>query len=125
MFETFATALETGMGLKREHQQILIRTLWVLFVTGHVLWVCGFLGSIGLAAPFARAGDVDKLLRATEVNARITMINEIRVQTRAYCQTTDLEIKASAMHRIDELRDDLWELSKIRIPDPQCTRDAG
>lgn len=125
MFGGLLIALETGLGLKREHQRLLVRTCWVLFVTGHVMWVCGFLAAIGLASPFARASDVDKLLHAAEVNARISMQSEIRVQTRLFCQTSDEEVKASAMKRIDELREELWEISRIRLPDPQCLRGTA
>lgn len=89
------------------------------------MWVCGFLAAIGLASPFARASDVDKLLHAAEVNARISMQSEIRVQTRLFCQTSDEEVKASAMKRIDELREELWEISRIRLPDPQCLRGTA
>jgi hypothetical protein len=120
----FLHAIFENMGIKREHQRAVVRVLWVLAVTGHMLWVCGFLAALGLVAPFARAGDVDKLLRATEVNARLSMVNEIRVQTRAYCQTDDNELKGSARRRIDELREELWQVSQIRVADPQCLRGA-
>lgn len=111
-----------NLGIKREHQTVFFRISWVVAVTGHMAWVCGFLAGFGLAAPFARASDVDKLLRASEVNARISMQNEIRLQVRVLCQSDDDDIRASAMRRIDELRDELWEISRIRVPDPQCLR---
>lgn len=122
MLSQLSQALETGMGLRREHQRVLIRTGWVLIVSGHIAWACGWLASFGLAAPFARAADVDKLLRAAEVNARISMQQEIRVQVRAYCQTTDEEVRLLTLKRIDELRTELWEIAKIQTPAPQCLR---
>ena len=120
MLSEMASALETGMGLKVEHQRLLIRTLWVLAVTTNMLWVGGLLAFVGLTAPFAKASDVDKLLRAAEVNARISMQNEIRLQVRVYCSASDDDIRNSAMRRIDELRDELWEIAKVRVSDPQC-----
>lgn len=122
MFDAAQKALEEGMGLKREHQRMLIRVGWVLIVSGHIAWVCGFLASIGLLAPFARAGDVEKLLRASEVNARISMQSELRVQIRAWCVATDDEIRALALRRIDELRSDLLEIANMRTPEPRCDR---
>lgn len=122
MLTELAAALERGMGLKVEHQRLLIRVGWVAFVSGHVLWVCGFLTTFGLASPFARAGDVEKLLRASEVTARLQMQNEIRLQVRNYCQSTDQDIKALALKRIDELRVELFEIAKIRVPEVSCTR---
>jgi membrane protein YdbS with pleckstrin-like domain len=120
MFELAAKALEEGMGLSRAHQRVLWRVFWVLGVSGHILWVCGFLTAVGLSSPFARADDVDKLMRAAQVNARISMQQELRVQIRTYCATSDDDIKALAMRRIDELRNDLFEIAKIRTPEPQC-----
>lgn len=120
MIEAIAKTLEQGLGLKREHQKILIRTGWVFFVTGHVLWVCGWLTAMGLASPFASAADVDKLLRAAQVNARISMQTELRVQIRAWCIAEDPEIRQLAWRRIDELRSDLLEIAKIQTPEPEC-----
>lgn len=117
-----AKGLEAGLGLKREHQKILIRTGWVLFVTYHIARAAGWLAPLGLASMFASASDVDKLIRASEINARISMQNEIRVQTRNYCETDDVEIRASALKRIDQLREDMWEIAKVRVPEPQCMR---
>lgn len=120
MLDIAAAALEKGLGLRREHQRLLIRTGWVLLVSAHVMWVCGRLAFLGLASPFAQAADVDKLLRAAEVNARISMQQELRVQTRAWCIAQDHEIKDIAWRRIDELRNDLFEIAKIQTPEPSC-----
>lgn len=120
MLDMAAKALEEGLGLKREHQRVLIRTAWVLFVSGHVLWVCGWLAAMGLSSPFAQAADVDDLLRASRVNARITMQTELRVQIRAWCLAEDPEIRQLTWRRIDELRTDLLEIAKIQTPEPVC-----
>lgn len=112
--------LEVGLGLKRDHLRVIVRVGWVLFVSGHVAWVCGVLAGVGLASPFASAADVDKLLRAAQVNARISMQTELRVQVRAWCIAQDQEIKQLAWRRIDELRNDLLEIAKIQTSEPEC-----
>lgn len=124
MFDAIAIALETGMGLKREHQRVLIRVGWVLGVSFHIAWVCGLTAVVGLSTPFARAGDVEKLMRAAEVNARISMQQELRVQTRLWCTTQDPEIRSVAYRRIDELRHDLFEIAKTSTPEPTCSKPA-
>ena len=118
------SALEKGMGLRREHQRLLIRVGWVLGVSFHIAWVCGLTAFMGLGTPFARASDVDKLMRAAEVNARISMQQELRVQVRLWCTTPDQEVRDIAYRRIDELRHDLREIAKTETPNPTCTKPS-
>lgn len=120
MFNVVQEALEKGMGLKVEHQRVLIRVGWVLIVTGHIAWVCGWLVSIGLAAPFARAGDVDELKKASLVTARIQLQVEIREQTKAYCTLPEGAPREYVLRRIDDLRAELYEIAKIRTQEPVC-----
>ncbi len=120
MFGDAGEALEKGIGFKRSAWPILIRVAWVAFVTGHVLWVCGFLTALGLASPFAKASDVEKLLRAQEISARISMQQELRVQIRAWCIAQDPEIRQVAWDRIDQLRSELLEIARLQTPEPSC-----
>lgn len=120
MFDRASRALEIGLGLKPEHQRVLIRTGWVLFVSGHVFWVCGFLAGFGLASPFARAEDVEELKKASVISARIQIQGEIRAQTKAYCQLPDGIAREYVLRRIDDLRAELYEIAKIRAPEPNC-----
>jgi hypothetical protein len=134
VFSAIAQALETGLGLKREHQKAIIQTLWVLAVSGHIAWVCGLLVTFGMGSPFVRAEDLKKVTedlarvsRSIEKGNIVSMQQEVRTQTRIYCQNTDEEIRTYALKRIDELRNELWEISQIRVPETQCLRggDAG
>ena len=47
-------------GITRQQLQLLIRAAWVVFVSFHILWVCGWLSILGLATPFATAAEVEK-----------------------------------------------------------------
>jgi hypothetical protein len=61
-FKSFITrGLDSG--------QILggLTMIWRLGIVIHVLWVCGFLVSFGLPAPFAKAERVDAILAAQEL----------------------------------------------------------
>ncbi len=117
-------ALTIGLGIKPWHWRILLRTGWVLFVTFNIARGAGWLAYLGFMSPFASADDVDKLLRAAQVTARINMQTELRVQIRAWCTTPDDEIRALAWNRIDEIRHDLREITKIDTPDPRCERGS-
>lgn len=113
-------ALVVGMGLKPPHIRFLTRVTWVVLVSGHIAWVCGYLITFGFAAPFARASDVEELKNAAKVSARINMQTEIRVQTRLWCTNTDPEIRASAYQNIQRLRIDLEKIADVKEPEPRC-----
>jgi hypothetical protein len=113
-------ALSTGLDLKPRDKRILIRTGWVLFVTLSQAYGFGLLTYVGFASPFAKASDVDKLLRAGEVSARISMQQELRVQTRVWCTNPDADVRMYAEKRIEELRRDLHEIAKLQTPEPRC-----
>ena len=53
--------LTEGFKLNMEQRGLLIRVGWVALVSGHILWICGFLGGVGLQTPFADASDFSKL----------------------------------------------------------------
>ena len=127
MLDVLHTVFE-NMGVKRETQRLFFRVLWVLAVSGHILWICGFLAGVGLASPFVRAADVEKieqkvtaLERASIVSARINLQQEIRAQTLAYCSLPEGLARDSVLRRIDALRDELFDITQQRGSDPVCT----
>lgn len=120
MFGNVGEALEKGVGFRHSAWPILIRVAWVLFVTYNLARALGWLAYLGFASPFAKASDVEKLLRAAEVNARISMQQEIRVQTRVWCSNADADVREFAYRRIEELRRDLHEIAKVPTPEPNC-----
>ena len=52
--------LKKGMRIDHEQEGFLIRVFWVVAVTGHIAWVCGFLTFIGLSSPFVAAGEIEQ-----------------------------------------------------------------
>jgi hypothetical protein len=113
-------ALTTGLGLKQRDWKILIRVGWVLVVTFHMGYVLGVFAVAGFASPFAKASDVDKLLRASVVSTRLQIQTELRAQKVAYCRETDFELKQSFSRRYDELRGDLRDIANVEWPELTC-----
>jgi hypothetical protein len=109
-----------GFGLTRDQRRLLIRIAWVLGVSGHIAWVCGFLSIIGLASPFARADRVEKLERSAQISARISLAQEYRVQVRAYC-VVDERYKEGVLIIIERIRSDYTEITNGQtLPEPRC-----
>lgn len=113
-------ALVTGMGLKPQQIKLLIRVGWVLGVSFHMAWVCGWLVAFGLASPFARAGDVEQLQKAARVSARLNLQTELRIQIRVWCTHGDDEVKRAAYGNIQRLRIDLEDIAGVKEPEPSC-----
>lgn len=113
--------LSLGMGLNRGQQQLIIRTLWVIIVTTHILWACGLLGFMGMASPFARATDVEDLRRATQVIEKIQLTQEMRVQTIYLCRAKDQDEKLAVEQALDRLRDEYKRITGEVAPEYKCS----
>lgn len=112
-----------GFALTKEQRRLLIRVFWVLLVTVQMLYVHGFLAYLGLAAPFARAADVEDLKRAAMVNARIQIIQEMRVQKTAFCRTTDEQTRDSIIRYLVRLQGELKDITnEVEPVQPNCDR---
>lgn len=126
-----ADALSTGFRLTSKQKTLIVRVLWVLAVTIYMTWTLGGLTFLGLSAPFARAEDVKDLKQQVgviqeqgNIAARLQLVQEIRIQKRAYCVNTDQEIRNSILRTIDNLRSELKRVANVDEPlYPVC--DAG
>lgn len=116
------SALVAGFGLKPRQQSLVIRILWVLAVSGHIAWVCGFLAVIGLPSPFARADEVKGIQQTLEASARVTLGREIREQSRVRCSATDQAIIDSITRYIDSLQTEYERIAGQRYPEMECRR---
>ena len=125
MFSDPGDALSEGFGLNKKQRQLIIRVAWVVAVSGHILWICGFLGWMGLNAPFARAEDVDEMKQQTAISARLQIVQEIRTQKRIYCTTPDERSRDSTLRYLNVLVLELSKVSDIKeTPIPDCSKDA-
>jgi hypothetical protein len=112
-----------GFGLNREQRRLLLRILWVIGVSTHIAWVCGFLAWTGLAPPFAKAERVERLERSALISARISLQQEYRVQVRAYC-AMDESARDGVLRTIDRIRTDFVIVTegKEYLPEPRCEK---
>jgi hypothetical protein len=104
-----------GMGLNKNQQKLIIRTLWVLLVTTNMLWTWGFLAMIGIAAPFAKATEVADVKRALVVIEKLQLTQELRVQTLYWCAAKDQD-KSAVEQTLDRLRDEYTRITGGEAP---------
>lgn len=116
------SALAAGFRLKRDDRVLLLRVFWVVAVSTHIAWVCGFLVAFGLPSPFARADDVMELKRIAAASARVTLSKEIREQSRVRCTATDQAVVDSLTRYIDSLQTEYERIAGQRYPEPECRR---
>lgn len=93
------------------------------FVSGHILWVCGFLAAIGLPSPFARADTLDKL-NATMMSDRAERIeHEILTIKQDQCKAQKENNEAAVRlytERLQDLRTKFYELTHREARSPTC-----
>lgn len=116
------SALSAGFGLSRRQQALILRILWVILVSFHIAWVCGFTTFLGFVPPFAKADDVTELRRITAASARVTLSKEIRDQSRIRCSATDQAIADAITRYIDSLQIEYERIAGQRYPEPECRR---
>jgi hypothetical protein len=130
MFELLA-ALERGMGLKEGQSKLLIRVGWIIIVSVHIAWVCGWLVTFGLASPFVRAaeiaavnGEISDIKAYQRLTLTLQLQGELRAQKSAWCVVQDSISRVSIMNRIDFLRQQLRDIAKVEdgTGDPVCPR---
>lgn len=113
------SAITAGFRLSRKDQALLLRVLWVLLVSAHIAWACGWLTAIGLAG-FAKAENVEKLQQTVNASARVTLSQEIRAQARVRCQSNDAAVRDSITRYIDSLQFEYERVAGQRYPEPPC-----
>lgn len=97
-----------------------VTLIWRLLVTGHILWVCGFLAVVGLASPFVRLEAVEpiteqvaELTDTIKLTTKLALLRELRVQQDIYCATPDTRLKAGIQYTIDRLKEDYRKLMGV------------
>lgn len=113
------SALAAGFQLTKRQQALILRVLWVLLVSAHIAWACGWLTLIGLAG-FAKAEEVSRLQQTVSASARVTLSQEIRSQARVRCAATDQAVKDSLTRYIDSLQSEYERVAGQRFPEPPC-----
>jgi hypothetical protein len=116
-----------NMGLSRDQQVLITRAAWVLFVTFHILWVCGWLSILGLAPPFAVAADAAK--QAADFKEITVQLKEDRLERlehdiltikTSYCKATNEDAKRQYAQRVQELIDRYYKIDHNNPRVPNC-----
>ncbi len=112
--------LSKGLGLTREQQGLIMRSAWFAIVSFHIMWVCGWLGAIGLAAPFAHSEDIRRAvieLRTDRIERLEHDILQLRV---SQCQASNPEAKRQYGERLNELISRFQAIAQREPRVPRC-----
>lgn len=127
-----------GMKVDHEQEGFLIRVFWVVAVTGHIAWVCGFLAFLGLQSPFVAAGEIeqfkveqsqklDRLISKQESSERLLTrtlaqgkAREIRETLTRICTAKTVADKARLNEDKERLQDDYLSLTGAHFIEPPC-----
>lgn len=112
--------LSEAFGLNKGQRQLVLRVLWVISVSTILAYILGALTIIGIAAPYARAGDVNQIQQTVAASARVTLSQEIRAQARVRCQSNDPAVRDAITRYLDSLQFEYERVAGQRYPEPQC-----
>lgn len=116
----FLKIFQLFFDLNKSQMRLVFRIGWVLLVTFHILWICGWLAFMGLEAPYAHASDMAALQRSVQVTEKITLSQEIRSEMVVRCRTKDQDAKDSISRYIESLQNEYWALTHERYPEVPC-----
>ena len=93
---------------------------WVIVVTGSIAHMCGWLVTIGLAAPFANAGDLLSIQKNIKLNTTVTLTRELRDDYNTLCGKVDDTLRQRIAAEIDALQQDFLDLTGHYYPPQPC-----
>ncbi len=93
----------------------------------HIAWICGWLVVFGVASPYARADDMQRLASSVatlqknvNIGTRISLGREIRDQMAVRCHTTDESALQGLSNYIESLQSEYLDLTGQRYPETIC-----
>lgn len=121
-------SLKKGMQINHRQEGFLIRVLWVIAVSGHIAWVCGFLASIGLQSPFVQAGDMQKVEQKVDRSIELQIkqlkqskATEIRSVLVKLCGQLTREERDQQLSEKERLQSEYKELNgNVEYKEPPC-----
>lgn len=109
-----------NLGVTKEQQVLIIRTIWVLLVTGHMLWTWGALAFLGIAPPFAVAQDLKDVVKTLNQD-RLERTEQLILTTkRDYCKATNEDARRLYADHLQELIDRAESISGKAPFVPRC-----
>lgn len=107
-------------GWTRDQQGSFLRAGWVIIVSIHILWVCGWLSAFGVEAPFAQLTVTQTALNEMRAD-RIERIDHNILTVRAsQCKATTPEARSQYSERLLELISVYQHLTGKEPRIPRC-----
>lgn len=122
MIEEISEGLKV-LGLNREQGRLFLRVAWVLFVTFHIAWVCGWLTAFSLNAPFAAAQDFASLSHDIHQERVERIIADLNTNRSLQCHAIKVENWEAVnlyAQRIQWLTERYQEATKQTPPVHEC-----
>jgi hypothetical protein len=111
-----------ALNLSKDQRALLVKSGWVTIVSVHILWICGWLVYIGIAAPYVGSGQFSMF--ASSINDdRIDRIdNEIPTLVDRICDmSTNPTDKISYRRKLQTLISKYNKLAGHDPHVPSCT----
>jgi hypothetical protein len=101
--------------------RVLMAVGWRAVVSFHMLYACGYLATVGLPLTgFAQQRDLDEIKNITNLQLRLGLTREIRLQTNILCTSADAVAREGAQNMVDKLREDYRLLTGQNYPEQRC-----
>lgn len=120
--EAAGDALKLGLGLRRSHVKILIRTIWVAIVSGILLWLTGTFAFLGMGtAPYASAEET-KELKVNVTSIKVQLLEESLFDVRLkQCKAETIESRQYYYVRLQEKMNEYFYLTSRNWNPPACS----
>ncbi len=119
--ELFFELMGKGLGLTAHQIKLLIRTGWVLLVTGHMLWVCGLLGFLNLTSPFAAAAETENV-KSSVARIQVQLLEQELFDARLrQCKAETPDSRQYYYERLQEKMNAYYDLTKRNYRPPACS----
>lgn len=112
-----------NLGLTKEQQRLIVRSGWVLFVSFHIAWVCGWLAVLGMGSPFALADEQKQLAEVIKGDRIDRLEHDIlgirQDQCKAY-KEGNMPAERLYAERLQELLNKYYSLTQRNARVPAC-----
>jgi hypothetical protein len=116
VIQGLSSFLDEVLGLDPDQRRTVFRVAWVVLMSGHILWACGWLTALGFSG-FAKADDLRdqrKYLQRIEIRLLEKSIFEVKV---LQCNAASKQLYAQ---QLAGLLTDYQNLTGKLYPLPSC-----
>lgn len=94
--------LKKGLKINTEQEGLLLRAAWVVLMSAHVAWVCGWLAFLGLQTPFVQAGELERkvaslVAKQDATDRKIDAVDTLLRQQLAMSKAADIRYVLSKL----------------------------